>query len=197
MAARDPAKRALNAQIAQMTAILKTLQPHVMTKVGAASLPSLHAVLGSKNANFIEDIKTRVLRSPDDYYTDWLDGLDAYIAKRGGHCARYSPLVTLMCRDSKVEQYVELFIKRTFLRQSDDLSKKRPTDSEAAVWLGQNHASYGLLVTPRFNPLDNDWENDNSEIRHFKLPYFYDQPRPAYWSCHPRQEQADVLQGRR
>ena len=141
-----------------------------MREMGTSSPQSLHAVLGSKNANFIDDLKTHVLTSPEDYYGEWLCGLDAHVARRDD--TRYTPLVALMCNDPKVEQYVELFIKRTFLRQADDLSKKRPTDSEAEVWLGQNHASYGLLVTPRFNDRDCDWENDKSEIRHFKYPYF-------------------------
>lgn len=172
MPSRDPSKRALNTQIAQMTATLKSLQPHMMRRMGSASLSSLHAILGGKNATFIHDLKTRVLRSPDDYYTDWLAGLVCYIERQRPGSNRYLFLADLMSTDAMVEQYVEVFIKRTFLRQADDLSKKRPTDSEAAVWLGQNHASYGLLVTPRFNPHNSDWETDNSEIRRFRLPYF-------------------------
>ena len=39
------------------------------------------------------------------------------------------------------------------------------------MWIGQENASYGLLVTPRFK--NGQWENDKSEIRHFK---------PNYWT---------------
>lgn len=49
--------------------------------------------------------------------------------------------------------------------------KKRPKKEEAALWIGQTNASYGLLITPRFK--NGEWENDVSEIRHFK---------PNYWT---------------
>jgi hypothetical protein len=52
-------------------------------------------------------------------------------------------------------------------------SKLRPTSEDAAVWIGQNNANYGLLVAPRFNEYAGQWENDESEIRHFQ---------PLYWS---------------
>jgi hypothetical protein len=48
----------------------------------------------------------------------------------------------------------------------------RPKDEEAVIWIGQNNANYGLLVTPRFNILKNEWENDQSGIRHFDQPYW-------------------------
>ncbi|MGJ7530777.1 hypothetical protein [Variovorax sp. GB1P17] len=60
---------------------------------------------------------------------------------------------------------------RTYLRQYDALSKKRPLVEEAEIWIGQKNAAYGLLVTPRFK--NGVWENDKSEIRHFK---------PRYWT---------------
>ena len=172
MSSRDPGKKALKDQIAQMSATMKGLEAHAVRSTDARSLLSLHATLGSKFAKFIPDIKTRVLTSPDDFYTEWLAGMAEYIGARGGHCPTYSPLLTRMFGDARVGQYVELFVKRTFLRQADDLSKKRPTDSEAEIWLGQNHANYGLLVSPRFNARLGDWENDKSEIRHFPHPYF-------------------------
>lgn len=81
MAARNPLKAAINKQIADMTATLEKLRPHVMRAVGSRSLASLHAVLGSKYAKFI-DIKVRVLTSPDAFYTEWLQGLDEYIDAR-------------------------------------------------------------------------------------------------------------------
>ena len=112
----------------------------------------------------------RVLTSPDAFYTEWLQGLDEYIDARGGYDARYSPLAELLCNDRKVEKYVRTFLKCTFLRYADALSRKRPTDSEAEVWLGPNNADYGLLITPRFR--NGKWENDKSEIRHFDKPYF-------------------------
>jgi hypothetical protein len=46
----------------------------------------------------------------------------------------------------------------------------RPTVEDAEVWIGQEHASYGLLVTPRF--VGGQWENDKSEIRKFPQDYW-------------------------
>lgn len=169
MALRDAEKTAVNGQVNQMSARLVALRPHVMARVGSCSLPSLHAVLGGKNAKFI-DIKTRVMTTPEEFYTEWLLGLEKYIDDRGGIDARYSPLLDLICSDTKVEEYVRTFLMRTFLRHAGSLSKNRPADSEAEVWLGPNNANYGLLVTPRFK--NGGWENDKSEIRHFSEPYF-------------------------
>jgi hypothetical protein len=59
-----------------------------------------------------------------------------------------------------------------YLRNYEALSKKRPLDEEAAIWIGQNNADYGLLITPRFNIRKNEWENDRSEIRHFDKVYW-------------------------
>jgi hypothetical protein len=169
MPPRDPGKTAINRKIAKMTARLEALRPYVMGTLGSVSLSSLHAVLGSKNAKFIE-IRTQVLTTPQAFYTEWLVGLEGYIEERGGYDARYSVLLQLMCTDAKVRRYVRTFLMRTFLRQADALSKKRPTDDEAEIWMGPNHTDYGLLVTPRFS--NGQWENDKSEIRHFKHPYF-------------------------
>ena len=50
------------------------------------------------------------------------------------------------------------------------LYKMRPQVQEAEVWIGENNADYGLLVSPRF--ANGQWENDKSEIRHFQKRYF-------------------------
>jgi hypothetical protein len=50
------------------------------------------------------------------------------------------------------------------------LSKNRPREKESEIWIGQNNADYGLLVTPRFT--NKKWENDVSEIRSFKYAYW-------------------------
>jgi hypothetical protein len=38
------------------------------------------------------------------------------------------------------------------------------------LWIGQEHANYGLAVTPRF--ANGEWENDKSEIRAFNHGYW-------------------------
>ncbi len=67
--------------------------------------------------------------------------------------------------------WFRLFLTRTYLRNYDALTRKRPEVEDAEIWIGQENASYGLLVTPRFK--NGAWENDKSEIRHF---------RPNYWT---------------
>jgi len=70
-----------------------------------------------------------------------------------------------------MQEYLDLFLRRSYLNHYEELYKKRPKVSEAEIWIGGNAADYGLLVVPRF--VDGDWEIDKSEIRHFK---------PRYWS---------------
>ena len=66
--------------------------------------------------------------------------------------------------------YLYLFLQRTFLRNIDAYTKARPKTEESEIWIGQNNANYGILITPRFN--GTNWENDKSEIRHFKKKYW-------------------------
>ena len=56
------------------------------------------------------------------------------------------------------------------MRNQEAYSKKKPRIEESEIWIGNNNADYGLLVTPRFN--GTNWENDKSEIRHFKKKYW-------------------------
>lgn len=153
-----------------MSSELEALQSYVLRELRSNSVRSLHAKLGGKNAEFI-DIRTHVITTPEEFYTEWLLGLERRADARGGRQdSTYAPLLERICNDAKVEMYVRTFLMRTFLRHADSLSKKRPSDSEAEVWLGPNNADYGLLVTPRFR--NGQWENDKSEIRHFKETYF-------------------------
>ena len=70
-----------------------------------------------------------------------------------------------------LQEYVFLFLKRTYHRHYRSLNKIRPTDENAFYWIGQERANYGIFVTPRFK--NGQWANDKSEIRHF---------RPQYWT---------------
>jgi hypothetical protein len=78
-----------------------------------------------------------------------------------------------------------LFLERSYLKHFEELSKRRPRVEEAAIWIGQNSADYGLLVTPRF--ARGEWENDRSEIRHF---------RPGYWTIEHILETGLVIPGK-
>lgn len=82
----------------------------------------------------------------------------------------YYDLLLAIQQDRDFEEYVVTFLKRTYLRNVDALSRRRPSAAEAEIWFGQNHAEYGLLVTPRY--VHGTWENDGSEIRHFPEDYW-------------------------
>lgn len=67
-------------------------------------------------------------------------------------------------------EYTVLFLKRSYLKHFDELSKNRPEVEEAELWIGQENANYGLFVSPRFR--NGAWENDKSEIRAFTKAYW-------------------------
>jgi len=76
----------------------------------------------------------------------------------------------MIVNDKRMLEYTTLFLKRTYLRNYEVLSRVRPSVEEAEMWIGQENASYGILVTPRFR--NGNWENDKSEIRHFPREYW-------------------------
>jgi hypothetical protein len=82
--------------------------------------------------------------------------------------------------------YLLIFLRRSYLKHYEELSKVRPVTEQAELWIGQNSADWGLLVTPRF--ANGNWENDVSEIRHF---------RPRYWSVGHVLETGLVVPGKR
>jgi hypothetical protein len=65
-----------------------------------------------------------------------------------------------------------LFLKRSYLKHFEELSRKRPHLSESEIWIGQNNADYGILITPWFKENTGEWRNDRSEIRHFPKLYW-------------------------
>ena len=74
---------------------------------------------------------------------------------------------------SKAAQaYFLLFLKRSYLKHFGELCRKRPPLEESEIWIGQNRANYGLLVTPTYRADKAEWCNDRSEIRHFPKLYW-------------------------
>jgi len=171
MTKRDPVKAALNKKIKEMTEELRAIEPQVMTLLNEPTQTSLTGRVGGKNAEFI-DIKNEVILSPEAYASLWIRGfLTALELRRPLFPGdAYRDLLVAMQNHDVVRSYVITFLKRTYFRNIDALSRKRPRVEEAEVWIGQNNASYGLLVTPRF--VNNTWENDKSEIRHFPQDYW-------------------------
>jgi hypothetical protein len=141
----------------------------VLEETGIGSEASLNAKIGGKADEFI-DLKNEVISSPEHYASLYLEGFKSALSK-GKYKNSYDEMHSLFEKSEAAQEYLMLFLQRSYLTHYDELSKKRPTIADAEVWIGQNSADYGLLVTPRF--AEGDWENDKSEIRHFK---------PKYWT---------------
>lgn len=173
MTKRDPLKTKRNKEIALLTAKIKALQPSVFVQTNYKTDHSLNGTYGGKFAEYI-DIKNEVIDTPEQFRSLYFQGFLRALEGLGKFARPGNPYFDAFVhyRDNKVvREWLNLFLERTFLRNYESLSKVRPTIEESVMWIGQENASYGILVSPRFN--DNQWENDKSEIRHFK---------PLYWS---------------
>ena len=185
MAKRDPEKTARNKVIADLSAQLKVLLPAVLAETGIRSEQSLNGLYGGKFADYI-DIKNEVILSPDHFTALYLEGFVRKAASAHPWGANVRNL-DMLKKSPKLQEYLFIFLRRTYLRNIEALSKKRPKVEEAAVWIGQRNAEYGLLVTPRVNRRTKQWENDKSEIRHFQ---------PLYWSVGHVLETGLVIPGK-
>ncbi|MFH0802940.1 MAG: topoisomerase [bacterium] len=185
MAKRDPEKTARNKVIADLSTQLKILLPDVLAETGIRSEHSLNGLYGGKFADYI-DIKNEVIYSPEHFVALYLEGL-LEKAEVSAPVRAHTQNLELLRRYPKLQDYLFIFLKRTYLRNLEALSKKRPSIEDAALWIGQNNANYGLLVTPRFIRSTSQWENDMSEIRHFG---------PLYWSIGHVVETGLVIPGR-
>lgn len=170
MAKRDPAKTARNKRIKDMKEQLRKLLPTVLKETGFADEASLNAKIGGKADDFI-DLKNEVIHSPTDYAAKYLEGFARHRGKGKFYKNAFDELYDALNGSKAAQQYMMLFLERSYLKHFEELSKHRPSVDEAVIWIGQNAADYGLLVAPRF--AKGEWENDKSEIRHFK---------PKYWS---------------
>jgi hypothetical protein len=166
MAKRDPNITARNRIIAAIKLQLRDHLDDVLKDTGVNTEASLNATIGSKNDEFF-DLKHDVIPNHEAFVMKWLEGLkNASIQSGGSSLQMWSWLNTY----PSFKKYLLLFLKRSFLKRYDELSKNRPDVSDSILWLGQQNANYGLLVTPRF--VNGQWENDRSEIRAFPRPYF-------------------------
>ena len=169
-------------QIAQLTCQLDALLPSILRRHAfskdnpddfKSQQLSLHAKIGGKHTTYL-NVTDNVISSPEEFAARWFQGLINHIktvdAGKEASRAAYK-FQQQLTSDPELLEYVTLFLKRTYWRNCDALAKKRPKKEEAALWIGQTNASYGLLITPRFK--NGEWENDVSEIRHFK---------PNYWT---------------
>lgn len=167
--ARDPQKTARNKLIEEITGELKELFPIVEKEIGW-SLDTLHAKLGNKD-DFFFDLKNDIFTSDDQFVTMWFDQLEKWANLNYYQCR---PLFEKIESSDALKTYTVLFTKRTFLRNFEQLSRKRPTVEESSMWLGSNENIYGLFVVPRFvsGLVSQKWENDKSDIRKATFAYW-------------------------
>ena len=173
MAKRDPRQTAINKRDKEMSAKLKTLLPAVLKSTGIKTVQSLHGLIGHKNEYFI-DVKNEIINSEEEYVTKWLSGLKKSVSEIPKHFrttdnSKYYIFKSIQL-NKNFRDYLYLFLQRTFLRNINAYTKARPKIEESEIWIGQNNADYGILITPRFN--GENWENDKSEIRHFNKKYW-------------------------
>lgn len=166
MSKRDPLKTQNNKEIEKITEKLRALEPKVFEETGIQDNKSLNGIFGGKHADYI-DIKYKHITSPDHYVSLYMRGFKLK-AREGG---KHRENLVLLRESTSLQEWLHLFLKRTYLRNIDSLARVRPTLQEASMFLGQNQLTYGLFVTPRKNPNTGEWENDKSEIR--RLPYRY------------------------
>lgn len=166
---RDPSKTERNRLIKKMTADLRAMLPKVLAETGYPSESSLNATIGGKAANFI-DLHHEVILSPDAYATLYMKGFEASMSPPGKFQNQHRTNYERLSASPAAREYFMLFLKRMYLNHIEELSRTRPHLDESEIWIGQNKADYGLLITPRY--VRGTWQNDRSEIRHFPKRYW-------------------------
>jgi hypothetical protein len=151
----------MNKQIAALKGELRALLPKVLKETGIATEASLNAKIGHKSGDFI-DLRNEIINSGEQYVSLWLEGLKGGLSTTG-HRTAYDELYDLIKASAALQEYLYKFLCRSYLKHYDELSKTRPTIKQAEIWIGQNHANYGLLVAPRYGK--KGWENDTEGER--------------------------------
>jgi hypothetical protein len=168
---RNPNATARNKIIKSIKDELRSIIDLVMFEIDKDSEQSVNTYIGSKNDDFL-DLKNDVIKSPDEFISKWLQGLDKGYKEGKGN--RFKSMHDNLKKKENLyfKKYVALFLKRSFLKKYEELSKTRPQQDEGHFWFGVNDADYGVFITPRFNTATKEWENDVSEIRAFNQLYW-------------------------
>jgi hypothetical protein len=178
MARRDPNKTARNHMIRAIKDQRRALQTSVFVELEDVengkycNEASLNAFIGSKSDEYIK-LRDDVIKSPVEFKSKWLAGLKKVVAasKATGFDQRHLRMHELISGEyPNFQKYVSLFLEGSFLKHYEEHYKIKPKIDETEYWFGNNADEFGLLVTPRF--ANGRWENDKSEIRHFKHPYW-------------------------
>ncbi|MFA9201612.1 MAG: topoisomerase II [Cypionkella sp.] len=169
MAKRDPIKTARNKMIKQMKTELRAMLPQVLKETGYKSESSLNAMIGGKAADFI-DLRHEHILSPEAYASLYMKGFKKAMSPPGMFKDFNRRNYETLQASPAAQKYFMLFLKRAYLKHYEELSRVRPPLEESEIWIGQNRADYGLLITPRYQ--NGTWENDRSEIRRFPKRYW-------------------------
>lgn len=133
---------------------------------------SLNAKIGGKYNTYM-DITNTVITSADEFAALWFSGMLEHIRNvdKGREATRAAyQFQQMLAADPELLRYTVLFLKRTYFKHYYSVSKKRPSADDAELWIGPKNACYGIFVTPRYK--NGKWENDISEIRHFRRDYW-------------------------
>jgi hypothetical protein len=169
MAKRDPEKTKRNKLVVSMQGELRELLPKVLEETDFKNEQELNAVIGHKT-DYVIDLKQTIILSPDQYEALWMAGFNKQLEEEG-EAFGFGSFFATAKKSKAFRHYLHIFLRRSYLKRYEQFQKARPKVEDAEVWMGQNNAEYGLLVTPRFK--DGRWENDKSHIRRFK---------PRYWT---------------
>jgi hypothetical protein len=82
MAPRDPIKTARNKKIDEMKDTLRAMLPKVLAETGIAAESSLNAIIGGKEAHYI-DLHHAVISSPDQYVNLYMRGFKREMSPPG------------------------------------------------------------------------------------------------------------------
>lgn len=164
----SPEKKKRNGQIKLLTDELNAMLADVLKETGIKDQVNLHPLIGGKNREFA-DVYSRRIKTPEEFVSVWCEGFQKATTGWG---AGFQNLRGHLGRSPLLQKYTFIFLKRTFLREFDVLSRSRPDADSAFVWMGNNKAIYGLFIQPVFSKLTGQWINDRSEIRRFKKRYW-------------------------
>ena len=125
MAKRDPNKTARNKRITKMKDQLRALLPKVLKETGLDGEASLNAKIGGKADEFI-DLKNEVITSPEHYASLYLDGFRGSLSTTGFRTS-FDDMYNLFNKSKAAQEYMLLFLERSYLKHFDELSKCRPS----------------------------------------------------------------------
>lgn len=141
------------------------------------SLMGFHSIIGSHNDTYADCVNNKFTNF-EDFIEKWENGL--YI--RYQKALEYSPkmcgiffLITLF-QNEIIQKYIYTFLERNYYRNYTERIRQKPAKHLTELYIGDNNATYLILITPVFRKRylfdEEHWENDVSEIRRCKFPYW-------------------------